>query len=375
MGLYKRKGSQFYWMTFRIKGRKVYESTGTTNKKLADRIYAKRVTEIAEGRWFPNEAKKRTFEELRDRYMEDYAIPNKSPRTVEKDRYSFKRLSESFHGLTLSEITPQRIADYKRLRRNAGAKTATLARELEILRASLNVAVREWDWLGINPFWKVKIEQPRGHKERWLTLDEEKRLLGCSPAWLRDIIIFALNTGMRQNEILDLSWPQVDFLRRTVTLLETKNKEKRTIPLNQTVLEFLKTKSKVRHISGYVFTSAAGTRILARNLLRTYYAARKKAGLEDVRFHDLRHTFATRLVQAGVDLYVVKQLLGHKSLKMTMRYAHHYPESLRHGVDVLDKLKGEPSASGYILVTVGGQKGNQAAALSAQLPDLKGNIW
>ncbi len=142
---------------------------------------------------------------------------------------------------------------------------------------------------------------------------------------------------MRQNEILSLKWSQVDLFRLTATLIETKNKEKRTIPLNQTVFEILKSKDKVRSISGYVFTSQAGTKLDARNLLRTFYAARKKADLEDVRFHDLRHTFATRLVQAGINLYVVKELLGHKTLTMTMRYAHHYPESLRHGVEVLDK--------------------------------------
>jgi integrase len=166
--------------------------------------------------------------------------------------------------------------------------------------------------------------------------EEEQRLLDAALPWLREIIIFALNTGMRQNEILSLKWSQVDLFRRTATLIETKNKEKRTIPINQTVLEILKSKDRVRSISGYVFTSQTGSKLDARNLLRAFYAARKKVGLEDVRFHDLRHTFATRLVQAGVNLYVVKELLGHKSLTMTMRYAHHYPESLRHGVEVLD---------------------------------------
>ena len=91
------------------------------------------------------------------------------------------------------------------------------------------------------------------------------------------------------------------------------------------------------HISGYVFVSEVGTKIDARNLLRAFYSARKKAGLEDVRFYDLRHTFATRLVQAGINIYVVKELLGHKTLTMTMRYAHHCPESLRHGVEILDR--------------------------------------
>jgi integrase len=370
MGLYKRKDSQFYWMTFKINGKKVHESTKTANKKLAERIHAKRLTEISEGRWFPNEAKRRTFEELRDRYMKEYAIPNKAHRTIEKDKCSFKRLSEFFGGCTLAEITPQKIANYKRLRRESGIKPATLARELELLRAALNIAVREWEWLEVNPFWKVRIEQPKGHKERWVTLKEQESLLEASPAWLRDIILFALNTGMRQDEILSLKWSQVDMLRRTVTLLETKNKEKRTIPLNQTALGLLRAKGKIRHISGYVFASEAGTKIHARNLLRAFYSARRKAGLEDVRFHDLRHTFATRLVQSGVDLYVVKELLGHKSLKMTMRYAHHYPESLRHGVNVLDKLKG---GDGYVSVTFGSEEKNQAVAQSGQLPENEKN--
>ncbi len=138
-------------------------------------------------------------------------------------------------------------------------------------------------------------------------------------------------------------------------MLVTKNKEKRTVPLNHTVFDLLKSKGKVRHISGYVLASQAGTKIDANNLLKAFYGARKKAGLEDVRFHDLRHTFATRLVQNGVDLYVVKELLGHKSITMTIRYAHHNTESLRHGVEVLDK-------SGDILVTFKGKENRAIAA-------------
>ena len=336
MGLYKRKGSRFYWITFRVNGKKISESTKTANKKLADRIYAKRITEIAEGRWFPNEAKKRTFEELEERYMREHSAIHKAQSSHTRDMYSFKQLSTTFEGLRLSEITPAKISDYKSIRQSKGAKTATIAKELELLRNALNHA-NEWGWMTINPFSRVKIEKANNKIERWLTAEEEERLLNASPPWLREMIIFALNTGTRQGEMLSLRWPQVDLFRRTATILLTKNKERRTIPLNQTAMDVLKTKSKVRHISGYVFTSQAGTGIQARNLLRAYYIAREKAGLEDVRWHDLRHTFATRMVQAGVDIYRVKELLGHKSITMTMRYAHHYPESLRPGVMALDK--------------------------------------
>jgi integrase len=349
MGLYKREGSQFYWMTFRVNSRKVYESTKTTNKKLAERIFAKRITEVTEGRFFSNVARERKFEELREKYMKEHSRVHKAPKSSVRDEGSFKHLSRFFTGFTLAEIRPEAISKYKSMRRTEGAKPATIARELEVLRHALNLAIREWEWIERNPFEKVKIEKPNNKIERWLTLEEEQVLLEASLPWLREIIVFALHSGMRQNEILTLKWPQIDLKRRTATLLVTKNKERRTVPLNKTILELLKNKSKVRHISGYIFVSQAGTKINARNLLRAYYSARKKANVEDVRFHDLRHTFATRLVQAGVDLYVVKELLGHKSITMTMRYAHHYPESLRHGVEVLD-------GAGYNLVTLENKK-------------------
>lgn len=342
--LYKR--GKVWWFRIKKNKKEVRRSTGTSSKELATRIASQALLDIAEGRWFNNEAKKRTFEELQDRYMREHSRVHKATKSVVRDESIFKHLLAFFEGLVLVEITPARISEYKSLRRSQEAKTATIARELEVLRHALNLALREWEWIERNPFEKVRIEKAHNAIERWITFEEEQRLLDASPAWLREIIIFALNTGTRQNEILSLQWSEVDLFRRTATLLLTKNKKKRTVPLNQTAMELLKAKNKVRSISGYVFTSEASSKIDARNLLRAYFSARGKAKLADVRFHDLRHTFATRLAQSGIDLYVVKQLLGHKTITMTMRYAHHNPESLRHGVDVLG--------------TLGAQKGAQA---------------
>ena len=216
---------------------------------------------------------------------------------------------------------------------------------LVLLSHAFKLAIRDWEWIRENPLERVSRVKVNNERDRWLTLEEENRLLDVcvigTPTepryWLREIVTFALNTGMRQDEILSLKWPNVDLFRKTATVVRSKNGEKRTIPMNNRVFELLKLKAKVRGIkSDYVFASRVGTKIHHRNLRRAFYQALERAEIEDFKFHDLRHTFATRLVQAGIDLYKVSRLLGHKDIKMTQRYAHHHTESLRDGVEVLD---------------------------------------
>lgn len=172
MGLYKRNSSQFYWMSFRINGRRTFESTETTNKKLAEKIYAKCLTEITEGKWFANEARKRRFEELRDKYMTEHSKINKTPTTQVRDGSAFKRLSGFFEGLMLIELTPAKISDYKSLRIKKGIKPATISRELEVLRHALNLAI-QWEWIETSPFSKIKLDRPNNQIERWITPEEE----------------------------------------------------------------------------------------------------------------------------------------------------------------------------------------------------------
>jgi integrase len=120
-------------------------------------------------------------------------------------------------------------------------------------------------------------------------------------------------------------------------VMQSKNRTRRTIPLNATVYELLAAKQATTGAScGPVFTTPRGNELQVRYLVREFCEARNQASIPDFRFHDMRHTFATRLVQRGVDLYKVQRLLGHKTSLMTQRYAHHSPESLREGVNVLD---------------------------------------
>ncbi len=145
---------------------------------------------------------------------------------------------------------------------------------------------------------------------------------------------------MRRGEILNLEWANVDFNRMTVTVVKSKNDEKRTIPMSKTLHNTLKT-IKIVDLSGRVFP------ISRWSLRQAFDKTIVKTGIEDFHFHDLRHTFATRLVQNGADLYKVKELLGHKTISVTMRYSHHCPESLRSSVEILDNCYKSATMNGY----------------------------
>jgi integrase len=177
--------------------------------------------------------------------------------------------------------------------------------------------------------------------------DEYTRLLTHSVTWIQDILVFALNTGMHRGEIFGLEWRAVDLNRQVLVVMKSKNGEKRTVPLNSCLVGLLSHKAAISEKNSFVFTTSCGTRIDARNLTRAFYSALEKAEITNFRFHDLRHTFATRLAQAGVDLYKVQRLLGHKSPTMTQRYAHHSPESLREGVLILERHHPPALAQNY----------------------------
>jgi integrase len=339
MGLYRR--GQVWWMSFSYRGKFVRKSTETTDRKLAKRIYDKVKGEIAEGKWFeklPGEEK--TCKEMIEKYLAEYSFRNKAPKSYLRDRSLASHLMDHFKDLTLTEITPRLVAEYKTRRREDGAAPKTINNELGLMGHAYNLAIREWEWCKDNPVSKVSKEKVNNLIERWLTYEEEAELKASSPKWLREIIAFAVNTGLRQGEIIDLTWPRVDLFRKTITILEQKNRGKDTLPLNEESLEVLKERAKIRHIqTNHVFYNKIGRRINARNLQRAFCSATKKVGLASFRFHDLRHTFATRLIQAGVDIYTVQKLGRWRNISMVMRYAHHYPESLRSGIEALDKMR------------------------------------
>lgn len=163
--------------------------------------------------------------------------------------------------------------------------------------------------------------------------DEIQTLLSNCISHLRPIVTVAVHTGMRRGELLNLKWENVNLEQGIITLTDTKNHERRDIPMNQTVKNTL---SSLERKSIYVFPNGKEKGFV--DLRESFGTALKRSGITDFRFHDLRHTFASNLVMVGEDLNTVRELMGHKTLNMTLRYAHLAPGKKVKAVNVLDKV-------------------------------------
>jgi integrase len=182
---------------------------------------------------------------------------------------------------------------------------------------------------------KVKPLTENNRRLRYLSKDECQALINACDNHVRLIVITALNTGCRKGEILSLRWDQVDLKHGFILLDKTKNGDRREIPINETlrnVLQGITRRLDVPHVF-----HDSGTGKPYQDVKRSFQTALRKAKIHDFKFHDLRHTFASHLIMAGVDLTTVSRLLGHKSLTMTLRYSHLAPSHMVNALGILDK--------------------------------------
>ena len=330
------------WISLTSGGKRIRISTETDNRRLAESIYAKVLVEVHEGRWFQSaRGKTITFRQLWERYQTKYQ--------KQRDSCTMKALLPVFGDKMLAEITTDTIEDHILQRSEKGASASTVYHEFALGRRMFNVARKKWKWVTHNPWSDVEfaeLAEVNNERDRWLTVEEEKILIAnATPQYLTDIVIFAIHTGCRRGEILSCGWRKhVDMKRRMITMQATKGGNRKVIPMSEMLFQMLLKRSGVRDISGRVFPYEMTA------VKDAFERTVRKAKLEDLHFHDLRHTFATRLIQNGVDLYAVKQMMGHRSIKTTERYSHHAPESLRPSVKALDECY---TQFGHVLVTVG----------------------
>jgi integrase len=185
-----------------------------------------------------------------------------------------KNLNKFFRSQKLDSITPKMVTRYKVQRRDSGASSSTINRELYMLSKTFKLAVNEWEWLNQNPVSKVSKETEDNERDRWLSYKEEEKLIRNCPEWLSDIIIFDLYTGLRQDELLSLEWDRVDLQKKTILIQKTKNGKPKTIPLNQNAFDVLVKRSKIGNIKNdLVFFSIRGTKFNRFNVKRAFSRA------------------------------------------------------------------------------------------------------
>jgi len=323
MGLFKKNGK--WCIDYYFEGRRVRETVGP-NKRVAEQALAVRKAEITQNRYTLSKRESVLFQDFAKEYL-DYSRNHK--KSYLRDITSTNHLTPYFKNKRLSDITSWLTERYKAIRKEKVA-VATVNRELACLKHMFTLAI-EWGKVNSNPVKRVKLFKEENKSLRVLSKEEEKKLIDASSEHLKPIIIMALNAGMRKGEILNLTWDKVDFANRIITVDKTKNNEVRQIPMNHYLADVLGNMKAVRK---YVFCKENGEPY--GSVRKAFRRAVERSGMPPCRFHDLRHTFASRLAMKGIDLATLKELLGHKSIGMTMRYAHPTQDHKRWAVEVLD---------------------------------------
>lgn len=317
-------GKVSYRVQVRMKG---YPTQSATFDRITDAKEWAKETEVAikHGKYFKTaEAKKHTLADMIDRYLKD-VLPNK-PKSEVTQGGQLRHWKKEIGHLVLSDVTPARIVEQRDKLKASGKSAATVNRYLAALSHVFTIGAMEWEWVEENPLRKVsRPKEPRG-RTRFLSDEERAELLRVCKAKNIDLytaVVLALSTGARKMEIWGMKWNQVDFNRNVITLHDTKNKERRVLPLAGHALELMQERMAQRRTlnSDLVFPSPKNPEI-PYDMRVPWKEAVKEAKIKDFRWHDLRHSAASYLAMNGATLAEIAEILGHKTLQMVKRYSH-----------------------------------------------------
>ncbi len=266
--------------------------------------------------------------------FEDYSIRNK--RSFKGDIYSLRIIREYFKNAYADDITVAKLEKFKEFLLKRGLKNATVNRYKAILSKVFSLGMQN-KLVKENPVRWVKHLRENNTIPRFLSKEEEERLmkaLKTVSTHLKPLIWLGLKTGMRRSEIFNLKWKDIDFKYGNIHVLNTKSGKARIIPLAQSLREMLEQMDKS---SEYVFVNPKTDKPYT-DIKHSFHTVLKAANIKNFRFHDIRHTFATRLAACTKDLVIVQAILGHASIQTTMRYAHVIKETLVNAISTLDSL-------------------------------------
>lgn len=328
MSLYRRKGTPYWWTRFTHNGRRICESTGTDDRRKAQQYHDQLKAKLWEQDRLGVKPE-RFWSEAVVRWLQE----TKHKATHDDDVQKLRWLDPYLRDKPLTSITRDllsSIADRK-ARETSGANAN---RYMALVRAILRRAMDDWEWIERVP--KVRMYREAQRRVRWLTREQAIEVLKHLPEHQRELMRFALATGLRQGNILRLEWSQVDLVQRCAWIHADQAKARKAIgvPLNDQALTVLS--RQVGKHERWVFTFR-GQPIKQANT-RAWGVALEKAGVENFRWHDLRHTWASWLAQAGASLYELQELGGWSSAEMVRRYAHLAPSHLAKVAARLDPI-------------------------------------
>ncbi|HEX7643015.1 MAG TPA: site-specific integrase [Burkholderiaceae bacterium] len=279
------------------------------------------------------------------RYAQE-VVPTKKDSTQRREHARIREIDAYFGQYSLAAVTPDLVAKFRDMRLDQGKANNSVRLELALLGHLFNVAIREWHiGLAYNPVSNIRKPSPGNGRDRRLAKDEQMRLLAAvdqhSNPMLGWIVRIAIETGMRQSEILGLKRSQIDFKSRVIRLSNTKNDSARTVPMTKVATEVFAyaVKNPVRPFdTDLIFFGEPGKdgKRSPYQFLKTWQAIKKDLGMADLHFHDLRHEAVSRLVEAGFSDQQVASISGHKSMQMLKRYTHLRAEDL---VKKLDQME------------------------------------
>jgi integrase len=360
MSVTRRPDSPHWVIEFEYRGKRYKRSSGTAKKALAVKIEAQWREEL-EAQVLDGKPVSMSLGEAAGRYHRTVLRPRYGDRrttTAAEARYRIERIVASLghtdeRPVMLESITSRTLSDWIDARIKAGKKPGTVNRDLRTIKAILNRA-KEWGALKSVP--SIAPLEANDSRERYMTEEECGRLLAAiEDRDVRDLVVFLIDTGARRGEALQLRWADFDLDNRVVVFRRetTKTGAARAAPLTARVMDVLR--KRVKHQTPWPFDpvtllkpgvrSGKGGRrkkTAAKGLVQSWRDALVRAKLIGLRMHDLRHTFASRVVTTGQSLYTTGELLGHRDPKTTKRYAHLAPRHLRAAIDAIEP---KPEAS------------------------------
>ncbi|WP_417790241.1 tyrosine-type recombinase/integrase [Terasakiella pusilla] len=341
MAVYKRKGTSIYQIEIKHNGHRIRKSSGTKSKRKAQELERRWMEELHDQVVMGRPAEM-SLGEAAERYYNTIILPKSNPRVASREKYMLDKMVRVLgKDLPINFLKSPVITKFRDDLITEGKAPATVNRYLASLKAILNRAHKDWGTLDtVPPFRLLSLDNAR---YRWITEEEEQRLLDAAPDHIRNLIIFLVDTGARKSEALNLTWADVDLDRKprpAVNFMQTKSGKPRSVPLTHRVTEMLrglllKRPESLEHVFLY-HPFFGGELAPYKQPHGSWKTVCKRAGVTDIVMHDLRHTFASRLVSKSVSLLAVSTLLGHASIKMTQRYAHLAPGAFDNAIDVLE---------------------------------------